>query len=48
MYDEECKRYALSFDQCNQVAVFYGYIKLKEQVHIGLVRKSGTSCGWRR
>jgi len=29
MYDEECKRYALAFDQCNQVAVFYGYIKLK-------------------
>lgn len=32
MYDEECKRYALAFDQCNQVAFFYAYIKLKEQV----------------
>ena len=32
MYDEECKRYALAFDQANQVAVFYAYIKLKEQV----------------
>jgi V-type H+-transporting ATPase subunit d len=31
MYDEECKRYALAFDQCNQIAVFYAYIKLKEQ-----------------
>lgn len=31
MYDEECKRYALAFDQCNQVAFFYAYIKLKEQ-----------------
>lgn len=31
MYDEECKRYALAFDQCNQMAVFYAYIKLKEQ-----------------
>lgn len=31
MYDEEAKRYALAFDQCNQVAVFYAYIKLKEQ-----------------
>lgn len=29
MYNEECKRYALAFDQCNQVAVFYAYIKLK-------------------
>ena len=32
MYDEECKRYALAFDQCNQVAIFYAYMKLKEQV----------------
>jgi V-type H+-transporting ATPase subunit d len=31
MYDEECRRYALAFDQCNQIAVFYAYIKLKEQ-----------------
>ena len=29
MYDQEAMRYALSFDQCNQVAIFYGYIKLK-------------------
>lgn len=33
MYDEECRRYALAFDQCNQVAFFYAYIKLKEQVN---------------
>jgi hypothetical protein len=32
MYDEECKRYALAFDQANQVAMFYAYMKLKEQV----------------
>lgn len=31
MYNEEARRYALAFDQCNQVAVFYAYIKLKEQ-----------------
>lgn len=31
MYNEECRRYALAFDQCNQVAIFYAYIKLKEQ-----------------
>ena len=31
MYNEECRRYALAFDQCNQIAVFYAYIKLKEQ-----------------
>ena len=48
MYDEEAKRYALAFDQCNQVAVFYGYIKLKEQVSWPRLRKSGTSCGWLR
>ena len=45
MYDEECKRYALAFDQCNQVAVFYAYIKLKEQVALFWCRKSETSCG---
>ena len=45
MYDEEAKRYALAFDQCNQVAVFYGYIKLKEQVLVPLARKLGTSYG---
>jgi V-type H+-transporting ATPase subunit d len=48
MYDEECKRYALGFDQCNQVAVFYAYIKLKEQVLFVSLRKSGTSCGWQK
>lgn len=31
MYNEEARRYALAFDQCNQVAIFYAYIKLKEQ-----------------
>lgn len=31
MYDQQCKRYALAFDQCNQFAVFYAYLKLKEQ-----------------
>jgi hypothetical protein len=36
MYDEECRRYALAFDQANQVAFFYAYIKLKEQVFSGL------------
>lgn len=36
MYDEEARRYALSFDQCNQVAVFYAYIKLKEQVLLNI------------
>lgn len=46
MYDEECKRYALAFDQCNQVAVFYAYIKLKEQVLHLVCRKCGTWCGW--
>jgi V-type H+-transporting ATPase subunit d len=46
MYDHECHRYALGFDQCNQIAVFYCYIKLKEQVPINRCRKSGTSCGW--
>ena len=39
MYDEECKRYALAFDHCNQVAVVYAYIKLKEQVFLLLFRK---------
>ncbi len=34
MYDEECRRYALAFDQANQVAFFYAYIKMKEQVLI--------------
>ena len=48
MYDEECKRYALAFDQANQVAVFYAYIKLKEQVILPLLRKSETSFGWLR
>ena len=46
MYDEECKRYALAFDQANQVAVFYAYIKLKEQVFMPLWSKSETSFGW--
>ena len=36
MYDEECRKYALAFDQANQVAFFYAYIKLKEQVMIDL------------
>jgi V-type H+-transporting ATPase subunit d len=36
MYDEEARRYALAFDQCNQVAVFYAYIKLKEQVLLNI------------
>jgi len=31
MYDEEIKRYSLAFDQANQYAVFYAYLKLKEQ-----------------
>ena len=48
MYDEEAKRYALAFDQCNQVAVFYGYIKLKEQVVVVVGRRCATSCGWPR
>lgn len=39
MYDEECKRYALAFDQCNQVAFFYAYIKLKEQVSLFLSKE---------
>jgi V-type H+-transporting ATPase subunit d len=39
MYNEECRRYALAFDQCNQVAVFYAYIKLKEQVRLNLFSK---------
>jgi len=38
----------LAFDQCNQVAVFYAYIKLKEQVVLFLIRKSGTSSGWQK
>ena len=46
MYDEECKRYALAFDQANQVAVFYAYIKLKEQVFMHLRSKSETLYGW--
>lgn len=29
MYDVECKKYALGFDQANQFAVFYSYLKLK-------------------
>eukprot|EP00825_Cyclidium_porcatum_P031544 TRINITY_DN3341_c0_g1_i1.p1 TRINITY_DN3341_c0_g1~~TRINITY_DN3341_c0_g1_i1.p1 ORF type:complete len:409 (-),score=88.01 TRINITY_DN3341_c0_g1_i1:940-2166(-) len=31
MYDEEAKRYALAFDQACHYAVFYAYLKLKEQ-----------------
>jgi len=31
MYDEEARRYALAFDQSAQYAVFYAYLKLKEQ-----------------
>lgn len=31
MYDRECKRYSLAFDQASQYAVFYAYLKLKEQ-----------------
>ncbi|KAL4463023.1 hypothetical protein ABPG72_022230 [Tetrahymena utriculariae] len=31
MYDEEIKRYSLAFDQAAQYAVFYAYLKLKEQ-----------------
>ena len=42
MYDEECRRYALAFDQCNQVAFFYAYMKLKEQVFFKLFSKSET------
>lgn len=48
MYDEECRRYALAFDQCNHVAVFYAYIKLKEQVVFSLCRKYATSSGWQK
>lgn len=31
MYNEETKRYALAFEGQSQYAVFYGYLKLKEQ-----------------
>ena len=31
MFDEEARRYALAFDQQAQYAVFYAYLKLKEQ-----------------
>ncbi|KAM3136632.1 hypothetical protein pb186bvf_011268 [Paramecium bursaria] len=31
MYDEECRRYALAFDGQGSYAVFYAYLKLKEQ-----------------
>ncbi len=31
MYEEECARYELAWDQGSQYAVFYAYIKLKEQ-----------------
>ena len=31
MYDEETRRYALAFDSQSHYAVFYAYIKLKEQ-----------------
>ena len=45
MYDEECRRYALAFDQCNQIAIFYAYMKLKEQVILILFRKQETLFG---
>lgn len=31
MYEEETRRYSLAFDQASQYAVFYAYLKLKEQ-----------------
>ena len=31
MFDEEARRYALAFDQQAHYAVFYAYLKLKEQ-----------------
>jgi len=49
MYDEECRRYALAFDQANQVAFFYAYVKLKEQVRSFVYcRKSETLSGWQK
>jgi len=30
MYEEECKKYELAWDQSAQYAVFYAYLKLKE------------------
>jgi V-type H+-transporting ATPase subunit d len=31
MYDEETRRYSMAFDGQSQYAVFYAYLKLKEQ-----------------
>lgn len=31
MYDEETRKYAIAFEQQSHYAVFYAYVKLKEQ-----------------